>query len=752
MNSTSIQQFRIVLLGAGHTNAHVIRQWAMGNRIENAELVCVSDSATATYSGMLPAVVAGDVPRAAMEIDLLRLAQRSGCRLIVAKPAKIDRIERKLIFDDRPSLDYDVLSIGIGSQPSWNDVMVAGHLGLVAIKPMQTFLDRLTSAVEHAAQRNRDMLRVAVIGGGVASLEIACCLSGRFSQRQKGTDQLDFALAQFREMQVRLISATEVGGELVAGTRRRLSKALKQYGIQTIDRQKVTRIEDGRLMFTDRSTAEFDVVIWATGAIASPFLATLGLETDGRGFLLTNADLSCVNDSRIFAVGDSGTIRDAPTPKAGVYAVRQGPILFENLRRFVNEQAPIRYLPQRGFLKLINVGLHTAIGEYRGLSFAGSRVWKLKHRIDTKFMEMYQDYRPAMTNTNASPEPPAPSDASIKCLGCGGKLSSEILRETLRLTNVSRANSDSVVIGLDQPDDAAILRFGDQEVAITTDYFATPFDDPYLFGRIVAIHTLSDLYAMGATPSAALVNMEIPFGHPKGQQRLATELMAGINDELQVASANIVGGHSIEGPRLAAGLTAIGRQSCSATKKGNLRVGDQLVLTKPLGVGLGLAAMMRNELKGVEFSRLKEVMLQDNSIALDLITNFQVQAMTDITGFGLLGHLMEMVSASFVSAELDAEKIPTIEFTQRLNELGIASSLYPANLSAATSFGVDFNEEDWRVATLFDPQTCGGLLLGVPSRKLGSVLDFLKQHGYPEAACLGRVGEPSGNLPAIRVI
>ena len=750
METASLARQRIVLLGAGHTNSHVIRQWGMGNRIADTELVCVSNWPTATYSGMMPAVVAGDVPSQAMQIDLVRLTRRCDCRLIVANPTGVDRQQQTIHFADRPPLEYDLLSIGVGSQPTFSDVQVVNEAGLVPIKPMQSFLDRFTQALIDRSEEHTDTLRVAVVGGGVASAEIGCCLAARFFQRNTIGDQLDQAMLRFSDLQISLISANQIGQELKPSTQRRLNQELFQYSIESINHQRITQIDNGQLSFTDQSVKAFDLVIWATGAVATPLLQSIDLPKDDRGFLLTDTDLRSIADAKIFAVGDAGTIRQNPTPKAGVYAVRQGPILWENLRRILQNKTSISYSPQTGFLKLINVGRSRAIGEYQGWSFAGRLAWKLKMRIDTKFMAMYQDYQ--MMAEAAGKE----SDHQMNCLGCGGKLSSDVLKETLKSSLAKAAATatatDQVLIGLEQADDAAVLQFGQETVALTTDYFASPLDDPYLFGQMVAIHSLSDLFAMGSAPVAALVNLEIPFGHPRGQRRLATELMAGITDELAKSHSSLIGGHSIEGPRLAAGLTAIGQQKRPATRKGDLQPRDCLVLTKPLGIGLALAAHMRNELQADEFTELVHVLRQSNSIALPVIEKFQIGSITDVTGFGLLGHLIEMINASHLSAQIELNQVPQMSFVKRLVELGIASSLAPSNQALAAGLNVKYDLDDWRVATLFDPQSCGGLLIGVHTDRLESLLTYLHNSGFSQAACVGHVSQPKDSVSQIQLV
>ena len=440
----------------------------------------------------------------------------------------------------------------------------------------------------------------------------------------------------------------------------------------------------------------------------------------------------------MFAVGDSGTIVDSKTAKAGVFAVRQGPFLWRNIQHSLDNKPLESYQPQTGFLKLINTGDDHAIAEYLGRSFYGAWCWRLKNRIDVKFMKMYQDY----SLMEMKPEP-VDAETAMRCLGCGGKIGSELLSQVI--AELELPQNDDVIIGLADPDDAAIVRATDNQVTLTTDFFAAPFDDPYLVGRIAALNSASDCFAMGAQPTAALAIVQLPLGHPRGQLQVMRELMAGSAEELARMGAAIVGGHSIEGPRTMIGFTMVGKQIGQPKIKGDLEVGDQLVLTKPLGTGVMLAALMQSKLNGYDYLTLIETMLQSNQIALRLIHEFPVSAITDVTGFGLAGHLAEMLLASQKSAEISLSRIPILSGCQELINAGIESSLAESNRAVAGKIeivGVD--NDDKRFSSLFDPQTGGGLLLGVSADQTERVLAFLHGEGFSNSAVIGEVRESTG--------
>ena len=492
------------------------------------------------------------------------------------------------------------------------------------------------------------------------------------------------------------------------------------------------------MTLADDSNHPFDIVIWATSAVAGDLLKELDFEKDAKGFLLTRSTLQLKSNDQIFVVGDSGTLETSPTPKAGVYAVRQGPILWKNIKRKLKKQPLLDYKPQQGFLKLVNLGDGTAVAEYKGMAFRAGWCWGLKNRIDVKFMRMYQDYRPM----EMKPEPVG--DEPMKCLGCGGKVGGELLSQVI--SELEIPTHPDVKIGLENPDDAAVIRTHDNQVTVTTDFFAAPFDDPYLVGRIATLNSASDCFVMGAQPTSALAIVQLPLGHQRGQLQVMRELMAGSVEELGRMGATIVGGHTIEGPRTLIGYTILGRQLSDIRTKGLLQPGDQLVLSKPLGTGALMVGLMNSELPGRHYETLVESMLLSNQVALELNANFPISAMTDVTGFGLAGHLVEMLLSSQVSAKLDLEKIPLLPGCRELLNRGVESTLAPDNrlMASRLEFESSHTLESRELAVLFDPQTGGGLLFGVPAGHLESVVEFLKQQGFGHAT---RVGEVVAKTP-----
>ena len=741
MNSL-LPKHEIVLLGAGHTNSHVLRMWRMAP-IAAARLTCVSNFSTATYSGMLPGTLAGLYPPERMQIDLVRLCAAAGVRFIKAEVAGLDLAGRNLLFDDRPPLPFDVLSIGIGSVPH-RDGAACDDPTRLPVKPMQSFLARLDARLTElrAAAAGRP-LRLAIVGGGAGGVEIAFCLPFHL---QRFWPELAFEL--------RLVTRQ---ADVPQGAPSRVAKLamreLQARGVKLLAHKTVVRAAGGELEFDDGQRLSVDLAIWATNAAGPGLLGRLGLPTDDEGFLLTRPSLQTTADAPIFAVGDSGTRAERPTPKAGVYAVRQGPILWENLGRTLRGEPLVEYRPQSGFLSLLATGDGRAILNYKGFAAHAGWCWKLKNYIDGRFMDKYQDYSPM-----PPPAEPPRKAAPMRCAGCGGKVGGTILSKTLARLEIPR--SEHVLLGLDQPDDAAIVQPpGGRPVVATVDFFTAFLDDPYLVGRVAALNTMSDAFAVGATPLAAMAIATLPLGPPRAQEQLLYELLAGALRELRLAGATLVGGHTIEGPATTIGFSLLADSGGGRPRlKAGLQAGDRLVLTKPLGSGILLAAHMQARCRAAWMDALLPVLLASNQRAAEIARQFGASAVTDVTGFGLAGHLLEMLRASDVAAGVRLADVPLLAGVAELAAAGVESTLAPANRSAEseienrsasqTHAGGSFSAA---YAALFDPQTSGGLLFGVQPEHADRLISALRETSDAPAAIIGQVEPHDPDRPRLRV-
>jgi selenide,water dikinase len=295
---------------------------------------------------------------------------------------------------------------------------------------------------------------------------------------------------------------------------------------------------------------------------------------------------------------------------------------------------------------------------------------------------------------------------------------------------------------------------GGRRLAVqTVDYFRAIIDDPYLFGKIAANHALGDIYAMGAEPQTALAIATLPLGIEAKVEADLAQMMAGANAVLSLAGCALVGGHSSEGAELSLGFAVNGLlDRDAALRKGGLRPGDALILTKPIGTGALLAAHMRGKAKARWVMAAIAHMLQSNMAAAQILRAHGANAATDITGFGLLGHLVEMTKASDADALLRLAAVPLLEGLTQTMAAGIFSSLQPQNVRLRRAISnLETAATHPRYPILFDPQTAGGLLAAVPSDRAHACLDALRAAGYTAAAIVGEVRPRSATQAAVIV-
>jgi selenide,water dikinase len=287
----------------------------------------------------------------------------------------------------------------------------------------------------------------------------------------------------------------------------------------------------------------------------------------------------------------------------------------------------------------------------------------------------------------------------------------------------------------------------------TVDFFRAFINDPYVFGQVAANHSLGDIFAMGGTPQSALAIATIPYGIERKVEQQLFELMSGAVKVLGEADTALVGGHTSEGLELSLGFAINGYADPERLlRKAGMRAGDRLILTKPLGTGTLFAADMRRKAKARWIEGALASMLQSNRQAADCLHRHGATACTDVTGFGLIGHLVEMVKPSGVDVTLELDAVPLLAGAVETVSMGIFSSLQPQNLRLRRAIrDTEKVATDERYKLIFDPQTAGGLLASVPNDNAANCLGELKRIGYGEAEIIGSVLPVSNYVEPISV-
>jgi selenide,water dikinase len=742
-----------VLAGGGHTHALLLRRWLMRPRLRPAHtlVTLVSRQSMAVYSGTLPALVAGLIAAEESAIDLRRLCALAGVTFLRAEIVGLDPVARELRLEGRPPLRFDRLSLDVGAvtaggsperdaaprlgpepngpmphpsgiggtQPTGNRAW--GDRGQ-PVKPLEPFLAWLSTLTPGSALRIR--------GGGAAAVELALALRARgYGPR---------LLLRGQGLRLGSAAANRLGERLLAEAGIPLERSVLQ-------------------------AAPADLA--CTGSRAPAWLAAAGLPVDAAtGRVLTTASLQLLEHPHLFAAGDCAVVAGAPRPASGVWAVRATPVLATNLQRSL-EQPQRRLRPwrsQRRALQLLGDGGWSPKGP-RAVLFWGpvalgpSRwLWRWKRHLDQRFLEGFAALAPM------GPE-------AMACRGCAAKLAAAPLESALaRLEGMARAQTPSSSApalnqGRDGVEDAAVLATAaDGSLLLqSVDGFPALVADPWLNARLTTLHACGDLWASGADLESVQALVTLPEAEPALQEELLLQTLAGVRSVLDPLGARLIGGHTLEGrdgAGLALALTVNGRVDPGRHwLKGPLREGDALLLSGPLGSGVLFAAAMAGAARPGWIDAALETMQRSQARLVELLAAHGCHACTDVTGFGLLGHLGEMLAAGGAAAAglpgdglsagervlLEARSIPAFTGALELLDQGWASSLAPANGRALALLGGPVRLVGEAAAAvealLIDPQTCGPLLATLPADRAGAALAALQRAGFPEAALIGRV-------------
>jgi selenide,water dikinase len=342
---------RILLVGAGHAHLAVLRNFARAP-IYGARLTLVSPLAKQIYSAMLPGVVAGHYRLDEAQIDVAALCSNAYVEFVSSRVDALELHSRRARIDDGSAIEYDAISLNPGSLV---DASLPGAERTLAAKP----LDELLAALD-----GRRLGRVAIVGAGAAGTELAMALGHRGAPITLYSDRP---------------TLPGMAGE-------RIARALRRNHVDFRPGMGVTAVEDGPVVIAGTARQDFDLVIRATGATAPPWLAASGLAADGHGYALVHDTLQSVSHPEVFVAGDCATLRDAPHPRSGVYAVRHGEILAANFRNYISGRPLTPYVPQAQALVILTCGSRYAIAQRGTWTAEGAWVWRWKDWIDRRWL------------------------------------------------------------------------------------------------------------------------------------------------------------------------------------------------------------------------------------------------------------------------------------------------------------------------------------------------------------------------------
>ena len=741
----------LVLIGGGHSHLAVLKHLAM-KPVPGLAVTLISREIMTPYSGALPGFLTGLYKHNEIHIDLRPLAQFAGARVIQEEVKELDLTSKVVKLSSRPNINFDLISLNIGSNPNMELIPGAREYG-ISVKPISKFIEKWPEILENAVYKVRKDLpfKLVVVGGGPASIELA------FAAQLRLFKEIRLKASKKSKLQIKIISADS---ELLklhnSRVRKFTNQKLQEKDIEILLESQIVSMNENTLVCKNGNIIEADVCIFATGASLPSWPFDCGLAMSDDGFIQVSNKLQSISHEYVFAAGDAATIEGEPRTKSGVYAVRQGLPLAKNLVRYASGRRLIKYKPQKHALALMSLGNKAAIASRNNFFFQGRLIWSLKNRIDKAFIRKYTDL-PSMSENIDITKGLVDQETekslrlhAIRCAGCGAKVASNILEEVL--DGLPNTPKKDIISSTASVEDASMIKLSNGKILLqSVDQIKSFINDPWLFAKIATNHCLSDIYAMGCTSHSALAIVGLPFASKSFAKSQLNELMLSCSETLRSQDCALIGGHTSESEDLTFGLCVNGfiEQEKILTKNG-MQTGDILILTKPLGTGTLLAADMRSKASHTDMNSALQEMAISNKTASEILVEFKATSCTDITGFGFAGHLTEMLRTDNVEVELILESIPALSGSLGTLEEKIYSSLHTANQSASDNIlNQEAFSQNLKYQLLFDPQTSGGLLASVAPELAETCLSALHSAGYTHANEVGRVSKLHGKSPSI---
>ncbi len=730
MKNIPIDQLNLVLLGAGHAQISVLKTFGM-NPVDGINIILITDVLSTPYSGMLPSYIEGKCSKKDFHIDLTKLSNFCKARLIHTSVKHIDPIKKTVFLENYPSIYYDILSINTGSVPNYN--MIPGaKKHAISVKPISKFINKIP---------NKDELsgKFIFIGGGKAGIELSLAFKKRADILKK-----NIKVILIEKNKKFFPQSNQIVEKIV-------TNKLKESKIDYFLNTKVTSIKN-EIVFTNNGKFNGKKIFLITPAQPPEWIKKLIFKKDKDGFILVKQTLQTLNYPDVFATGDIASVNNYPRQKSGVYSVRAGKILSKNILLYIYNKNLINWIPQNSALSIIGFSNNKALA-LKGVFFNYGKIpYFLKKFIDKKFMNNFL-ILPKMKEHNSQLFPlikkknPSEKINNIYCSACGSKTEIEIIKNS-----IIQASKIALELGakkkyipqIDFEKDIGETNFkkaSKGKIIQSIDFISQHISDPFIFGRIAALHSLSDIFASNSIPKYALSMIVLKRSRKLIQENDLLQILAGSILELSNHKTILIGGHTTTGIESSVGFSITGEKNYH-NKKLSYNVQDyDLILTKPLGIGVMLAGMMRNLITSEQYQETIKIMLESNYKCTKIIGKFPNTLMTDVTGFGLAQHslnLSKRIGSSNI--EINISKLNFISGALDLSYKNIQSSIFDENkknINISSSKLSDFEEQ--KIKLIFDPQTSGGILAAVPKIYSNKCLEKLKLSGYNKSSIIGKI-------------
>ncbi len=714
MKNTSIPKFKVlVLVGAGHANIQVLKKLTMEN-YEGLQTITINNGYTSLYSGMTPGLIENYYDIDEASIDLAKLCKNAESIFINDEVIKLDEKENYIYLKNHPPIKYDILSLNVGSESKTHELEISKGSKIIKVKPISNLYNQI-NLIEQLIQK-QEVISCSIIGGGLGAIEIAFALKSRFQNHIKINI---FAKQNSIEKNVN------------NKTYKKLIKLLKDKKINFLS-SKIKSIQNLYIEDEKRKKFTTDISIISTGAMSLPWIINSNLNLDKNNFIKVNSFLQSENYKNIFVTGDIASLNFEYRTKSGVMAVRQGEKLKENIFRFALDKKLFHFKPQSNWLYLIGTGNQNALMNWGQVTINGNLIWKLKEFIDRKFMKKFYFDKPMSSLKKIIKLPLSnklidQTNLKMRCEGCGSKLSKNDLLEYLN--NIDSPNARIL-------SDAATIKLPDINFTQSIDhikYFSGM--NPLTFGRIAYLHSQNDILSSGSKVNSFSVSLGLPHNENLAQKYYLENFMQGITNESKKDGSIFASGHTYtsDEPGITINMNGI---KVIDTFKNQAIERDLIYLTKPLGIGFLMAAFNNNSIKLTArlYEKIINNMLISNKSAFEIAKKYNAKPLTDISGFGLGSHLIDICKSSNLSACLKLNI--DIIIGECLDNLKLyKSSAYEDNKNNAVNeieILDDNNKEIYNISKiLFDPQTSGPLLISLnKDLKQKFEIEFEKNYNF----------------------
>ena len=702
----------LVLIGGGHSHLSVLMKLSKrpinGNRI-----TLITNEIDTPYSGMIPGYIEGIYSWRDSHIDLYRLCLKLNVRFIHAEVERVSAYEKEIYFKDRPKIKFDVLSINTGIQSNNREIKGAAKYCL-PVKPISklanNFLNKITN-----------FKSIAFIGGGAGSVELALAIKKRF-------------LNINQDIKITIITGKRgLLSTFPQKTKLTSLKTLEKFKIDIIEYKRVLEVKPKQIILSDKSMLKIDKAILSTNSMTPKWLAKSDILLTKDNYILVNKSFQ-TNYKYVFASGDVIDFNNQNLKKAGVFAVRSGKPLAINIKQFILGKKLVEYKFNKNYLALIGTSKRSAIATKYNLTFNSRFFFYLKKYIDQNFIKKFSDFKIRKKFTLEAlktdvlnifvkhKEKITDENDIMQCKGCAAKVPLNALKQALPKDIVS-TSEDAVSVP------------GQPELYQTVDMISSIITDPFLLGKIAANHSISDMVSVNSKITSAMMILQLPLSKTEINSRDLEQVLLGANEIFKTIDCPLIGGHTMIGkdkdPII--GFSILGQKQKKIKIMKNrrkIKTKDLLILTEKIGSGLIFAGINNYLIDSYFQTDVIKQMIKGNLNFGKISNHLNILSMTDITGFGLANHLLNLIKRdnSKTGLTIYPNKIPLFEGVNECLNKDIKSSLFKSNYDIAQKDMIYKRDKSKLDNILYDPQTVGGIAFIIPQEEKYKHFKVLKEN------------------------